>query len=136
MKIRNKKILFLNFSDLSLSENIVQQIKDSVDIEVDKTINIDVCINMKGNQYQQIVFLLEPYHETIKQYEYVLILPPSLNIAAIYIIIEIYAITNSFPFILELEKDNSKGWSMKNSFNFKRIRSLATEILMTKRKNK
>jgi len=136
MSQKNKKILFLNFSDLSLVDNIIDQIQSSVSIDVDNVINIPVCINMKGNQYQQIVFLLEPHHDILKQYEYVLILPPSLNIAAIYIVMEIYAICNSFPFILELEKNKTAGWNMKNEFNFKRIRSLATEILITKRKGK
>jgi len=128
----NKKLLLLNFSRLfviDLEETLKKE--SGMDLEI---INIDVSLDLNINIYDQIIHLLEPYTKKISDCDFVIVFPPSLNMAAIYIVTQIYAIKNMFPLILEVAKDHKESNSIVSKFRFHRIRNLSTEIMVTRRK--
>lgn len=125
-------VLLLNFSLLniaSLKQSVEAEVKTQVDV-----LDIRVSMNLKGNCYAQIVQLLEPYRQQMLEHGLVIIVPPALSIGAIYIVNEVEAITKRPPFIVEIEKDDESSSVLGNTFVLKRVRSLALERQVSRKR--
>jgi hypothetical protein len=130
--MKKREVLFLNFSELIFDETVNNDISHTLGVPV-TTIRKQIALNLKSNCYQQIVNVIDEVRDQLLEYEFVMVCPPALSIAAIYIVNEIYATTNILPLVLELEKSKNTV-DYKIVYRLHRVRSLEKEKFFTKRK--
>lgn len=126
------KVLLLNFSSLNISS-----LKKDIEVEVKNEVtamDIRVSMNLRGNCYQQIVSLLEPYRKTIMEHAFVIIVPPALSLAAVYLVTELEAISKKPPLIVEVEKDENASSVLGTVFHVKRVRNLSLEKQISRKR--
>ena len=155
--MKKHEVLFLNLSELPVS-NMRSELETMLNIPVHE-VKLQVSINLGAPNgcYQQIVNLIDTHivqidpnmyvakwvgssdgsvslRDQLSKYEFVMMIPPALSIAAVYVVNEIHATTNTLPFILELDKikEHNGALGVNISYKLKRIRSLEKEKLITR----
>ena len=124
------ELKIINFG-IELSDKVFWQIEQTNEVTIDG-LDIKVQINMNKNVYIQIVDIVDTIPETFLYSDNLVINPPALAIAAVYLVNEIEARSNKKPYILELKRDRKRG--VYTPFEYSRIRNLQLETAYSKNK--
>jgi len=126
------KIKLVNFG-ITLENDVMASIETVQGCSVD-IISIPVRLNLQKRIYIQIVDIVDKIPVDFLESQSLLINPPTLSIAGIYIVNEIYARTRHLPYIIELKRNRING--VMGKFEFSKIRDLQLEIMCTRNKLK
>jgi hypothetical protein len=127
---KKKHVYLVNFG-VELNNEIIKEIETKHNCII-SVFSINVRINLKKNIYIQVVDLVDQIPVSYINSEYLIINPPQLSIAAVYILIEVYARLKKFPYIIELKRDKTN--NIFADFTFGKIRDLSLEIHYSRNK--
>jgi hypothetical protein len=121
-----KTINLINFG-AHLKDNIIEALKEDNGIDVEQIMVKGTSLNLKKHSTMvQVHDLVEQYKDSFFEKDDFIINLPGLPIFAGMLIVEIHALTGSFPKVLECIKDyESEG--MFSDFKYKRLYDLDRE---------